>query len=199
MDEQKGALKLKGTHGDFTFAETVDGFVWKKKRKAVSLDTIMTNPDLVKIKHHIQEFGRAGKGVKLIRTAFFEQLNWAKDRRLTSRMQTLLVKLVKSDTTNGRGDRLVQNGDFRLLNNFEMNGNAELQRSIAGKDSSTAYDRVSGNVTIDVPSFIPSQTLKHTANATHYRIICAAAEFDFENGEYILSETASHFDTIEAS
>ena len=156
----------------------------------------MTSPLLEKVKHNILEFGRAGKGVKLIRAAFADQIELAKDRRLTPRMQTLVMKLVKSDNIKGRGERLLENGDFRLLNNFEMNGNAELQRSMPVKIISS-YDRPSGKVVIDIPSFVPAQTLKHTANATDYRIVCAAAEFDFKNGEFIASETATPFEPID--
>ncbi len=190
MGSQKGALKLKGSHGDFTFAETAAGFIWGKKRKSIPIEAILTNPDLVKIKHNIQEFGRAGKAVKLVRKAFHAPLEFAKDRRLTPRMQKLMVKVVKSDITNDRGDRVSAKGDFQILQNFEMNVNALLFRSM-GVDFNTAYDRVTGNITIDIPAFVPAQLLKHAPNATHYKIIAAAAEFDFDNDKFESSAFSS--------
>ena len=180
MGTQKGALRLKGTHGDFTFVETTDGFIWKKKRIALTMEKISTDPAYVKTKDHISEFGRAGKATKLIREAFENQLKFAKDRRLTSRLTTLMVQVVKSDPTNDRGFRVAQNGDLSILEKFEMNGFANLHNSMPVQ-LTVSYNRVTGEIEVSAPSFVPSETLNRAANVTHFRVICAAAELDFDN------------------
>ena len=154
MGTQKGALKLKGTHGDFTFVETIDGFIWKKKRMAITMERISTDPAFEKTLHHITEFSRTGKAVKLLRAAFEDQLQIAKDRRLTSRLQTAMFKVVKSDPTNDRGLRLPQLGNFQLLEKFEMNDFASLHRSMPVQ-LTPSYNRATGEVTVNIPAFCP--------------------------------------------
>ena len=183
MGIQKGALKLRGSHGDFTFTETTDGFKWKKKRIAVTMDRINSDPDLAKVKANITEFSRAGKGVKLLREIFKGELKFAKDRRLTSRMQTRMLQVVKSDPVNDRGERLITEGNLSILERLELNGNAELIRSLP-VEMAKSYDRPSGKIEISCPSFVPAVTLVRAPNVTHFMLICAAAEVDFENGTY---------------
>jgi hypothetical protein len=42
-------------------------------------------------------------------------------------------------------------------------------------------DRVTGNVTVSIPSFIPNEMIAAPVGTTHFRFSLAAAEIDFEN------------------
>jgi hypothetical protein len=160
--------------------ETADGFIWKKKIPAITNARIQKDPAFIKVKDNIAEFGNAGKAVQLVRQGFEDQLTFAKDRRLTSRLQTEMLKVVKSDTANLRGKRVAQTGDFSTLENFQLNGTASLHRSMPVEIAAT-FDRPTGNVSVTVPSMVPAQILARATNVTHFRLVCAAAEFDFNN------------------
>ena len=78
--QQKGPLKLRGTHCDFNFVHTQDGFVWQENAK-FDKEAFFKNPQIAKT---VSEFTSAGKAVKLLRTAFEKQMKKAKDNRLIS-------------------------------------------------------------------------------------------------------------------
>jgi hypothetical protein len=65
------------------------------------------------------EFGRAAKGVKLIRSAFHPFLDLA-DASMTGRLTRALLRVIRADTTHTRGSRLITHGDIHFLDGFEF-------------------------------------------------------------------------------
>ena len=179
MGKQKGALKLRGTHGDFNFAHTADGFIWREKAK-FDKAKFLKNPQIIA---NIAEFARAGKAVRLFRSAFETQITKAKDRRLTPRLQKQMVKVLRSDTTHKRGDRLITSGDPVHLDQFQCNANA-LFGSTLGAAYDVTIDRATGEVMFNVPSFIPLECMKKPDLATHFTIVTAASELDFDGNTF---------------
>jgi hypothetical protein len=55
-----------------------------------------------------------------------------------------------------------------------------------------AIDRVTGNITVDLASFIPSNMIAAPTGTSHFKIISAGAEIDFEGETFVEahSETA---------
>jgi hypothetical protein len=129
MAKLKGPLKIKGTIGDITFSKTEDGYIAKEK---TSLDgkRIATDPDFQRTRENNAEFGRAGKAGKVLRNAIRTLLQNAKDKRVTSRLTTEMMRVVKADTTSPRGMRNVIDGEAELLQGFDFNINAKLATSI---------------------------------------------------------------------
>ena len=84
---------------------------------------IANDPAFQRTRENGAEFGTAGKGGKLVRNAIRILLQNAKDKRVVSRLTTDLLKVVKTDTTNERGLRTVQDGNLALLKGFEFNLN----------------------------------------------------------------------------
>src|SRR5699024_7074115 len=115
MARQAGIIKLKGTIGDISFYKTSDGFLARQKG-GIDGDRIANDPAFQRTRENGAEFGRAGKGGKLIRNAIRVLLRRAKDKRVTSRLTTQLLAIVKTDTVNERGLRTILNGDLNLLN-----------------------------------------------------------------------------------
>jgi len=190
MGQQKGALKLTGTHGNFTFVKTKDGFVWKEKSE-IEKERFLKDKAFKPQRDNGIEFGRAGKAVKLMRIAFQDQIGPVKDRILTARMQKRMVQVVKSDTTHRRGGRLVELGDLSYLEQFPINGNAGLEKSFK-TEYTASVDRASGDVKLSVPAFIPVNCLEKPESGTHFRLVCAASEIDFAGNKSntVSSETA---------
>lgn len=177
MGQQKGALKLTGTHGNFTFVKTKDGFVWKEKSE-IEKERFLTDKAFKPQRDNGIEFGRAGKAVKLVRKAFSDQIDPIKDRMLTPRMQKQMLLVVKSDPTHRRGERLVELGNLSLMEQFPINGNAGLEKSLKA-EYTASIDRVSGKVVLEVPPFIPVNCLEKPVSSTHFRLVCAGSEIDF--------------------
>lgn len=105
---------------------------------------IANDPAFQRTRENGSEFGRAGKGGKLLRTAMRVLMQNASDKRVTSRLTKEMVAVVKADTTNGRGARTVQNGNIELLESFEFNINGKLATLLFAPYTSTV-DRTAGD------------------------------------------------------
>ncbi len=190
MAKQSGIFKIEGTIDDVTFYKSADGYRVRLKG-GVSGDRIANDPAFVRTRENGAEFGRAGKAGKLLRTSLRGLLQNASDSKLTSRLTTEMMKVVKADTTNVRGMRNVVDGDVELLHGFEFN--------IGGKLSTTLFapytasiNRATGQVVVDVPSFVPANMIAVPAGATHFKMVSAGVEVDFAAGSYVvdIKETA---------
>ncbi len=183
MARQKGIIKLKGTIGDISFYKTTDGHLAREKG-GVEKDRIMNDPAFQRTRENGSEFGRAGKGGKLIRNAIRLLLQNAKDKRVTSRLTKDLVAVVKSDVTNERGERTVEDGDLNLLMGFDFNIRGKLGATLFAPYV-VNFDRVTGNVTVDLAAFSPIVRIAAPGGTTHFKLVMGAAELDFENEAFV--------------
>ncbi len=189
MAKQRGFLKIEGTLGDTTFVKTQDGYLAKEKT-SMSASRMSSNPAFDRTRENNAEFSRAGKAGKLLRTAIRSLLQNAKDRRITSRLLKDMMKVIKADATSDRGKRNVVDGEAELLQGFDFNINAILSTTLYARYN-PSINRVTGLLDISIPAFIPSNELVVPEGATHYNIVSAGAEIDFENETYTeaISET----------
>ncbi len=183
MARQKGIIKLKGTIGDISFYKTTDGHLAREKG-GVEKDRIMNDPAFQRTRENGSEFGRAGKGGKLIRNAIRLLLQNAKDKRVTSRLTKDLVAVVKSDVTNERGERTIEDGDLNLLMGFDFNIRGKLGATLFAPYV-VNFDRVTGNVTVDLAAFSPIVRIAAPGGTTHFKLVMGAAELDFENEAFV--------------
>ncbi|GAA4306098.1 hypothetical protein GCM10023163_31100 [Aestuariibaculum suncheonense] len=124
MAKQTGIIKLKGALGDLSFYKTSDGHLARIK-SGVDANKIATDPAFQRTRENGMEFGRAGKGGKVIRHAIRVLLQHARDKRVVSRLAKTLLAIIKTDPINGRGDRTITAGNMHLLNKFEFNSNVQ--------------------------------------------------------------------------
>ena len=190
MARQKGIIKLKGTIGDITFYKTKDGHLAREKG-GIDASRIASDPAFQRTRENGSEFGRAGKAGKTLRTALRTLLLNSADSRMVSRLTQTMVKVIQADLTNERGLRNVIDGEAELLVGFEFN--------IGGKLDTTLFvpfvgkiNRVSGAITVDLDSFIPANMIATPSGTTHFKIISAGTEIDFEAEVFVTStsETA---------
>ena len=191
MAKQRGILKLDGTIADITFLKTRDGYLAKEKG-GVSASRIASDPAFQRTRENGSEFGRAGKGSRLLRKAFRSQLLNTKDKRMGSRLQKELMVVVKSDLVNGRGLRTVSAGNLSLLEGFEFNDNAPFTTSFSA-GFTTSIDRATGDMTVSIPSFSPLSKVAIPLGASHFKITSAAGEIDFDNEVYIVDSKESAY------
>ena len=190
MAKQKGIIKLDGTIGGITFYKTTEDGYLAREKGGVSADKIANDPAFQRTRENGEEFGRAGKAGKLLRNAIRAMLQNAADSRMVSRLTQKMVEVIQEDTTNARGLRNVIDGEAELLEGFEFN--------ISGKLGTTLYapfsaiiDRVAGTLTANIPAFVPINMLAAPGGSTHFKIVSAGAEIDFENETFVMDNQAT--------
>jgi hypothetical protein len=188
MARQKGIIKLKGTIGDITFYKTQDGHLAREKG-GIEASRIASDPAFQRTRENGSEFGRAGKAGKVLRTALRALLLNSADGRMVSRLTQQMVKVIQADLINERGLRNVIDGEAELLTGFEFNIRGKLGTSLFAPFVG-AIDRVTGEITVDLAPFIPTNMIAAPSGTTHYKIISAGAEIDFEAFVVANSETA---------
>jgi hypothetical protein len=190
MARQKGIIKLKGTIGDITFYKSKDGYIAREKG-GVDANRIATDPAFQRTRENGSEFGRAGKASKILRTALRSLLLNSADSRMVSRLTQQMVKVIQADLVSVRGLRNVIDGEAELLTGFEFNIGGKLGTSLFAPYVGT-IDRASGAITVVIDPFVPINMIAAPGGSTHFKIISAGAEIDFETEAFVEahSETA---------
>lgn len=190
MARQKGIIKLKGTIGDITFYKTKDGHLAREKG-GIEASRIKNDPAFQRTRENGSEFGRAGTAGKILRTSLRSLLINSADGRMVSRLTQAMVKVIQADMISVRGLRNVIDGEAELLTGFEFNIRGKLGTSLFAPFVAV-IDRASGAISVDLDSFIPANMIAAPSGTTHYKIISAGAEVDFEAETFVEahSETA---------
>lgn len=173
MAQQKGAIPIQGTIGNLTFFKSPDGYMVRTKG-GVPKEKILSDKRFARTRENMAEFGNAGKSAKVLRTPFNNVLQQSSDNRMVSRLATVMLRVVQSDTIGKRGKRKAANGDFTLLEDFDFNNKGILSTTLT-TPFDLVYTRNSGDVSFDLPSFIPTQGIAAPTGATHYKLQLAAA------------------------
>jgi hypothetical protein len=189
MAKQKGILKLEGTIGDITFYKSQDGFLAKGKG-GIAADRIANDPKFQRTRENGNEFGSAGKAGKVLRNSLKVLLQNSRDNRMVSRLTKKMVEVIQADLTSVRGQRNVIDGEAELLEGFDFNINARLSNTLYAPYTST-IDRVAGTLTVNLASFIPSVMIAAPSGTTHFKIVAAGMEVDFENETFVADNNAS--------
>lgn len=189
MARQKGIIKLDGTIGGITFYKSQDGYLAREKG-GVPADRIKNDPAFQRTRENGSEFGRAGKAGKVLRTAIRAMLQNASDSKMVSRLTTEMVKVIQADVTNTRGQRNVIDGEAELLTGFEFNINGKLGTTLYAPYTAT-IDRVTGALSVSIPSFVPLNMIAAPGGTTHFKVVSAGAEIDFENETFVMDSSSS--------
>ena len=185
MAQQKGILPLKGTIGNITFYKSKDGYLAREKT-SVNADRIANDPAFARTRENGAEFGRAGQAGKVLRTALRSLLLNTADSRMLSRLTREMMKVIQADAINDRGLRKVIDGEAELLEGFEFNASSKLGTSLFAAYTAT-IDRVSGELAIAIPAFVPVNMVAAPSGATHFKLVSAGVEIDFENKVYVVA------------
>lgn len=183
MAKQKGIIKLEGTIGDITFFRTQDGYL-AKEVTSVDANRIATDAAFERTRENNAEFGRAGKAVKLFRSAIRPLLRDASDNRMTGRFTAQMMQVIKSDITNIRGMRTVTDGEIELVQGFECNAAAQLGAALFAPYTAD-IKRDTGALTVNIPAFTPITQVAAPQGATHFKIVSMGAEINFLDEAFI--------------
>ena len=190
MAKQKGIIKLDGTIGGITFYKTTEDGYLAREKGGVSADKIANDPAFQRTRENGEEFGRAGKAGKLLRNSIRAMLQNASDSRMVGRLTQKMVEVIQEDLTNPRGQRNVIDGEAELLEGFEFNISGKLGTTLYAPFTGT-IDRVAGTLTVNIPAFVPINMLAAPGGATHFKIVSAGAEVDFENETFVIDTQAT--------
>lgn len=182
MAQQKGIIPLQGTIGNITFYKSQDGFMAREKG-SLDASRIANDPAFQRTRENGAEFGRAGKAGKFLRTALRSLLQNVSDGRMIARLTREMMRVIKADETNPRGFRNVIDGEAGLLKGFEFNVNSKLGTTLFAPFTGT-INRVTGELTINIPPFIPVNMVTAPSGTSHFKIVSAGTEIDFEQGNY---------------
>lgn len=189
MGKQSGVIQIEGVVGNFSFYKTKDGYRVRTKG-GVSAERIATDPKFARTRENLSEFGRAGKGSKLLRSAMATAIVLSKDRKLVTRLTREMMRAVKADPLSPRGMRNIADGDTALLEGFEFNIASPLSTSLFAPYTAV-IDRATGNLQVDFAPFVPETAITSPAGATHFELHAVAAELDFVNNLYKSEVAAS--------
>ena len=185
MARQGGIIPLKGTIGNITFYKSKAGYLAREKG-GVEASRIASDPAFIRTRENGEEFGRAGKAGKLLRTAFRAMVQKAADTYMVGRLTKAFVKVIQADLVSVRGKRNVIDGEAELLQGFEFNVNGRLQSTLYAPYVAN-INRATGALTIAIPAFVPEDMIAAPAGATHYKISYGMAEIDFEAETFVNS------------
>lgn len=189
MARQKGIIKLEGKIGDLSFYKTQDGHLARTKG-GVDKSRIESDPAFARTRENGAEFGRAGKGGKLLRKALRTLLQNSADNRVTSRLTAEMLKAVKADTTSARGERNLVDGDILKLKGFEFNTGGILS-SILFAPFTPTVDRPGGVLEVNIPAFVPANLVDAPGGTTHIRLVAGGAELDFTDEDFVADDANS--------
>jgi hypothetical protein len=137
-----------------------------------------TRPSLAGQRKAMQEMSTASFAGGAFRKSIDTLLARAKDNKTHLRFTSILFKILQADTLNPKGNRRIENGNLNLLHGIEFNNHASLQ-NVLSANYEASINRVEGQLSFSVKSFIPNQNINAPAGASHYRIVMAGIEADF--------------------
>lgn len=149
----------------------------------VTADRIKNDPAFERTRENAAEFGRAGKAAKFLRSIFRDVTINAKDKITQARLVKVTSRIIAADPVNERGARTVNNGDLLQLLGFNFNVKAGIADSLFVR-CPLNYNRVTGEVTVTIPAFVPRNMVQQARGTTHFRIVAAAAAVNFDTEQY---------------
>lgn len=181
MAKQKGLINFEGTVGGMAFYRGRNGYGMRSSQGSVTAERVKDDEAYVRTRENGLEFGRAGKGGKLLRDALKSLFVNIADKSLTPRLTTELLKVVKSDPVHDRGERIIAAGDLSKLIGFEFNANSALAKALV-VPFTAIINRAAATGTFAIPSFIPKNLIDAPKGATHYRYLMGIVSVNFETG-----------------
>lgn len=109
---------------------------------------------------------------------------------MISRLVKKMMAVIKADAVSDRGQRNVLDGELILLQSFDFNGNAGLSATVYAPFTAS-IDRVTGILDVNVAAFTPESQIVAPGGTTHFRLISAGVEVDFENETFKLAQSSS--------
>src|SRR5690606_27712470 len=115
---------------------------------------IAKDPNFQRTRENGAEFGRAVQAGKRMRSILRSVTLQHSDSRMANRLTSRLMRVIKADTVNERGQRQVLGENTSILKGFSFNSKASLDNTFfVALDQS--IDRATGTISVSLPAFDP--------------------------------------------
>lgn len=180
---------MRGTVNGLTYYRAGDGSFKVRKKGKFDPNRLANDPDMEMVRQNISEFKKTANAGKFLRDELATVLRNIADGSIGTRLFSVISDIIKSDPVSLRGQRSAMKGNQSLLQGFQFNAKSALDSVLIAKIAST-IDRVTGQVTLDIPAIVPANNIYFPTGATHAKISTVAVAVDFETGQ---AESASGF------
>lgn len=180
MAKQSGIIKIEGTIDDLTFYK-INGKYKIRKKGGIPKSRIQSDPRFKRVRENNAEFGRVSQGISLMRKAFITMLHGSKKVQ-TGDLMPVFFDVLRSDTANQRGERILSAGNLLILEQLNLNNHVTLEQ-VLNVFPVITVDRLLGEAVVQFPSWEPFQ-LDVPQGATHYQINTCAALINFSDKQY---------------
>lgn len=177
MAQQDSFLKLKGRIGDLTFYKTKNGHQVREKG-GVSAQRIATDPKYQRTRENNADFGTAMAAAKHLRDALRPIILFTYDPGMPNRLSSRMLRVVRADFENVRGQGQVQPANLPILQGFSFNTAASLANTLFAK-LTTSVNAETGEVQVTVPALDPKVRLAKPTEATLFQFVAGAVTLDF--------------------
>lgn len=183
-----------------TFYKTKNGY---QARQATGVDPvrIATDPKYQRTRENNAEFTTGAAAAKRLRDTLRPMILLTYDPKMPGRLFSRMMRVVKADAVNDRGERRVLPGNLGLLGQFGFNAAASLSNTLFVVPPCTV-DRASGTATLTIPALVPALAIAAPKEATHFQFNFGAAVVDFdtegEANESTLSTAESEISLLNA-
>jgi hypothetical protein len=179
MASQMGMFPFRGKMGNIVFYKLNGKWVARTIGSGTA-EQIATEPRFQRTRESNSDFGRAMRASQAMRATFRPLSHTNSDKLLGRRLLVTMISVIKSDHKSARGLRNVLDGRLELFEGFEFNENGKLPNTIRAPYK-PAIDRVTGEMKISIPSFIPQKMVSAPEAATHFKLISAGSALDFDS------------------
>ncbi|RAJ05523.1 hypothetical protein LX64_02683 [Chitinophaga skermanii] len=162
-----------------SFYKTTNGFIATTPNKKVNK---WAGEQYDAIRAHRKEFGKAAQVAADIRVAFADIMAHIPSPSMYRRLSSRLLQVLKSDITNIRGERTVEEGDVLMMKGFEFNQSTAFNRACRARYD-VMIDRVSGEGKVTIPAFKPTQKLHAPKSATHCKLVATLHAINFDSND----------------
>ena len=139
---------------------------------------MLANPGSKMTFQNANEFKEVVSAGALIRQPIKGILKEVKSKTHHNRLVKTMRAALTTDSVSLRGERTLQNADLSDLKGYNFNESALLDSCLLAPHISN-FDAVAATNTIAIDAFVPVESLKAPAGATHFKIITAASEINF--------------------
>jgi hypothetical protein len=191
MAKQAGVLKFTGSLGGISFYKC-DGEYRARETTGPSRKTVLTSKRFARTRENAAEFRKAVRAGLLVRRSlqYLMKGYGLADTVVSGRLNAQMLRIIKADTTRGRGERMVCDDHLAMLEDFSFCTSRDLA-TVFPVGPVTTIDTATGAMRVLLKAFDPQQRMEAPAAATHFKVVAMAASIDFnkERVEYHHQET----------
>ncbi len=180
MAFQRGSIKLEGSIGDLSFYKTKNNGYQVRQKGGPDAHRIATDPNYERTRENNKEFRRASSAGKLLRTTFRPLFGKSRDGSLCMRLTRIMLQIVKLDSNNDRGNRVVTVAETEVLKSFEFNAKGPVRHSVL-MPIKPVIDRATGIFKVQIPAFIATNAIIAPEGTTHFKFKFGGAGIDFDS------------------